>query len=441
MLKQRTFRRGGIHPPDKKHLTSQQPITVCPDPEELIIPFSQHLGAPASPIVSKGDIVQPGQRIAESSGFISAHIHTPLGGEVKEIRRVFLPAGFAVDAAVITVDADAVFEPQETPAEFLKNLSGEELLSRIQEAGVVGMGGAAFPAHVKFKIPKGKQAEYLVINAVECEPYLNADNRIMLEHTEGLLEGIGFIQRMTGAPKVIIGIESNKPEAIEQMGKTIGSMGLEFSLQPLKVKYPQGDEKQLIDAILQREVPSGGLPIDVGAVVTNIGSAYAVFEALRFSKPLFERVVTVSGEAVNKPANIRAKVGTTFRQMIDLAGGFSEEPYKIVAGGPMMGFTVFDLDTPVMKGTSGILALTRAQVQEGVRTACISCGRCVRGCPMGLQPTRLYHLIDRGHYEEAKEAYLLDCKECGCCSYSCPAKIHLVQGMRLGKRMLRNMSS
>jgi len=441
MLQQRTFRRGGIHPPDKKRLTSRQPITACANPPTAVIPFSQHLGAPANPLISKGDVVMAGQKIGESSGFISAHIHTPVGGEVKEITSIFIPAGFSVPAAVIAVDEESAFQEEPRSAQELDSLTPEEMLSRVQEAGVAGMGGAAFPAHVKFKIPKGKHAEYLIINGVECEPYLNADNRLMLEHAEELLTGTEWIRRMTGAGRVVIGIEANKPEALAVMREACGRLGFPFTLTKLKVQYPQGDEKQLIEAVTGREVPSGGLPIDIGAVVSNVGTTFAVYEALAKGKPLFERVVTVSGEAIKQPMNLRTAVGTPFRQLIEQAGGFSEEPMKIVAGGPMMGFAVYDLDTPVMKGTSGILALTKKQVNDAVQTACISCGRCVRACPMGLQPTRLYHLIDYGRYEDAKASYLLDCKECGCCSYSCPAKIHLVQGMRLGKRMLRNVSS
>ncbi len=441
MLKQRTFRRGGIHPPDKKRLTEAEPISLCPDPEVITVPFSQHLGTPASAAVSKGDVVNAGDIIAEASGFISAHIHTPLGGEVKEIRNIFIPAGFSVPAAVIAVDPGSSFQESVMTEDEAEKLSPQQLLDIVKECGIAGMGGAAFPAHVKFKVPKGKHAEVLIVNGVECEPYLNADNRLMIEHASELLEGISCIQRMTDAKSVVIGIEANKPDAIQSVEGAAAAQGYNYTVQPLKVRYPQGDEKQLIEAITGKEVPSGGLPIDVGTVVTNVGTAFAVFEAVRRKKPLFERVVTVSGEAVSRPMNIRAKVGTPFRMLIEQAGGFSEEPCKVVAGGPMMGFAVYDLDTPVMKGTSGILALTRKQVQEGVETPCISCGRCVRSCPMGLQPTRLYHLIDRGLYQEAKDAWLLDCKECGCCSYSCPAKIHLVQGMRLGKRMLRNLSS
>ncbi|MCF7945745.1 MAG: electron transport complex subunit RsxC [Spirochaetia bacterium] len=439
MLKARTFKKGGVHPSDKKELTEKSVITDFPLSDTLCIPFSQHLGAPANPIISKGDTLYPGQKIGEASSFISAHIHTPAGGEVKEIKDIFLPNGLKVKSAVLKVDKEQKFSIKKTGDKEIENSEPSDLIEKVKEAGIVGMGGATFPAHVKFKIPKGKSTEYLLINGVECEPYLNSDNRLMLEKTEELLKGVQYIRKMTGAQKVIIGIEKNKPESIQRISEVIEKNSYDISVQPLKVRYPQGDEKQLIKAAVGREVPSGGLPIDIGAVVVNVGTTFAVYEALSLGKPLFERIVTVSGEAIQNPGNYKVTVGTTFKELIDACGGFSKKPEKIVAGGPMMGFAVYDLDTPVIKGTSGILALTKEQISSSVQTACISCGRCVRGCPMGLNPSKLFKVIDSGDYEEAKAMHLLDCKECGCCSYSCPAKIPLVQGMRLGKRMLRKM--
>ncbi len=436
-----TFRRGGVHPPEKKSLSRGEPISRCPDPETLIIPFAHHLGAPAKPLVSPGDEVKPGDKIGESAGFISAHVHTPMGGKVKEIRSVYLPAGFASPAAVIEADPGSSWSGTDMGEDACASMDPKEMISRVQEAGIVGMGGAAFPAHVKFMIPKGKQAEYLIINGVECEPYLNADNRLMIERTDDVLSGAMYIQKMIGAREVIIGIESNKPESLQAMTQAVSSRRLPFTVRSLKVRYPQGDEKQLIEALLKREVPSGGLPIDIGAVVSNVGTALAVYEALRMGKPLMERVLTISGEAASDPKNVLVKVGTPISHVIEHAGGFSSPPDKVVIGGPMMGFSIYDLSTPVMKGTSGILALTKHQVNQASRTPCISCGRCVQACPMGLNPTKLYKLIDHGNYDEAKQRFLLDCKECGCCSYICVAKIPLVQGMRWGKLMLRKKQS
>jgi len=439
MLKMRTFRKGGVHPDDKKSLTRNCAVADFRISDTVYLPFSQHLGAPAQPLIQKGDSIEAGQKIGEAAGFISAHVHSPVAGEVKDITEIFLPTGMKSKAAVVSVDKDRMFEPAEVSDARIQKMDSAGLIEKVKEAGIVGMGGAAFPAHVKFQIPKGKKAEYLVVNGVECEPYLNSDNRLMLEQSDLLLKGVSYVQTMTQAEKVIIGIEENKPEALRAMDEAVAENGYNFSVQPLKVQYPQGDEKQLLKAAIDREVPSGGLPIDIGAVVCNVGTAFAVYEAVALKKPLFERIVTVSGEAVKNPGVYRVKVGTPFQELIDACGGFTETPEKVVAGGPMMGFAVYDLSTPVMKGTSGILALTKKQTSDAVQTACISCGRCVRSCPMGLNPTKLFKVIDAGDYDAAKALHLLDCKECGCCAYSCPAKIPLVQGMRLGKRMLRKM--
>jgi len=299
------------------------------------------------------------------------------------------------------------------------------------------MGGAAFPAHVKFNIPKGKKAKYLVINGVECEPYLTADHRLMLEHTHEILEGISIIAKIINAEQVIIGIEANKMNAAHKIEDLIDEKNLPFLVQPLKVRYPQGDEKQLLKAIIGKEVPSGGLPIEIGAVVSNVGTAFAVFEAVTKNRPLIERVVTVTGDAVKNPGNFRTVVGTPIKVLIEAAGGFKENPAKMVVGGPMMGFAFFDLEASVTKGTSGILALTKNNLDYASETACISCGKCVMVCPMGLQPTRLYKFIDSSKFSDAMALNLMDCKECGCCSFSCPAKIPLVHGFKYGKKMAR----
>jgi electron transport complex protein RnfC len=299
------------------------------------------------------------------------------------------------------------------------------------------MGGATFPENVKYAVPKGAKAEYLIINAVECEPYLSADHRVMLEKTSEILEGIRIIQKIVNPEKIAIGIEINKPDAIEIMKKQAAAENLDLEVVSLKLKYPQGDEKQLIKAITGREVPSGKLPIEVGCVVSNVGTVNAVYEAIVKNKPLYERVVSVSGLGIKNPGNILARVGTPIKQLIDACGGMIDNPAKVVAGGPMMGFTFYDLETPVTKGTSGILVLTDKEVAAGPQSACLSCGKCISVCPMGLNPTKMFKYIDHSDYSSAMEIGLMDCKECGCCAFTCPSHIPLVQGMRVGKKMAR----
>jgi electron transport complex protein RnfC len=437
MLKISTFSKGGIHPPDHKYATKAQEIVRLQTPDSVTIPFSQHLGVPAKPLVAKGDVVTAGQKIGEAAGFISADIHSPVAGTISMLKEIFLPNGMKCSAAVIDVDHEQQL-PESEAADW-KQMERQQMIDKAKEMGIVGMGGATFPAHVKFSLPKGKLAEYLVINGVECEPYLTSDHRVMLERGEDLLQGAMIIAKMVDAKKIVIGIENNKPDAMDHLHQLIGKHNLPISIQPLKLKYPQGDEKQLLKAVTGREVPSGALPIDIGAVVSNVGSTVAVYEAIVFNKPLVERVVTVTGGAIKNPGNFLVTIGTPLEKLIEAAGGFTEEPVKMVAGGPMMGFAFYDLETPVIKGTSGILALTATESRKQVTTACISCGRCVQACPMGLQPTKLFKNIDKQMYSEAMNINLNDCKECGCCAYVCPAKLPLVQSMRLGKKMARKM--
>jgi Na+-translocating ferredoxin:NAD+ oxidoreductase subunit C len=432
-----TFSKGGVHPADRKELTCTKEIVRLPTPKHIIIPFSQHLGVPANPIVKKGDILAAGDKIGEAAGFISADIHTPAAGTVSEIKEIFLPNGMYTKAAVIAVDETGSLEL--TEKRDWKTMDPLKMVAEVKDLGIVGMGGATFPANVKFSVPKGKKAEYVVINGVECEPYLTSDHRIMLEKGLEVLEGALIIAKMVGAPKVYIGIENNKKDAMEHLESLITAHHMPVEIQPLRLKYPQGDEKQLLKAVIGKEVPSGALPIDIGAVVSNVGTAQALYQAIVYRKPLIERVVTVTGDAIRNPGNFLVTIGTPIQDLIDACGGFREQPEKMVAGGPMMGFAFYDLQTPVMKGTSGVLALTSKESRKEVTTACISCGRCVAACPMGLQPTRLYKNISVGNYTESLGLGLLDCKECGCCAYVCPAKLPLVQGMRLGKNMSRKM--
>lgn len=433
MQKVPTFSKGGVHPDDKKVFSRSQSIERLPMPSELIVALSQHLGAPAKALKAKGDTVRKGEKIGESAGFISADVHSPVNGVVKEIRRVTLANSVQCDAFVIIPDA----EQPDQKSEMLdwKGQSSADLLAKIKDLGIVGMGGATFPAHVKFTVPRDKKVEAFVVNGVECEPYLTADYRIMLEKGEEVLEGAMICAKIIGAQRIIVGIEMNKPDCIAHLKDIVKQKGYPIEIMGLKIKYPQGDEKQLLKATINREIPSGKLPLDVGAVVANIGTCNAVYEAIVLGKSLYERVISVTGECIAKPKNILAPIGTKVSDLLAFCDGFSSEPEKLVSGGPMMGFSFFDMETPITKGSSGLLALPP---QKKVRTtACLNCGRCVATCPIGLMPAKLYRLITNGRYEEAMQTSLMDCKECGCCSYVCPAHLPLVHTMKTGKKLGR----
>lgn len=429
-----TFKRGGVHPEDRKYLSSKKAIEVLPTPKEVIVSLSQHLGAPAKALKAKGDTVFKGEKIGTAASFISAEVHSPVNGTIKAIKKVTLANSVSCDAYIIEVDQDAP-EVDFVQTEW-KNKTREELLATIKDLGVVGMGGATFPAHVKFSIPKGKEAKYLVINGVECEPYLTSDHRTMLERAEGVVEGIMIIARVIDAKKIIVGIELNKMDAIIHLREVIKASGYPIQVQPLKMKYPQGDEKQLLSATIKKEIPSGKLPLDIGAVVSNVGTCFAVYEACAKNKPLIERIVAVTGECIKEPKNVLAPVGTKIGELIDFCGGFKEEPDKIVSGGPMMGFSFYDLETPIQKGTSGVISIKIEN--PAPQTACISCGKCVEACPIGLMPTMMYRNINVGAYDVALNKFsLMDCKECGSCAFVCPAHIPLVHTFKFGKKMAR----
>ena len=437
MRKLPTFPGGGVHPHDHKGLANQVPIRNAPIPATATLPMHQHMGAPAECLVQAGDSVREGMLIGRATGAFSANVHSSIPGKVKEVSELYLPTGIRSKAVVVEFEGEFDRSGKSSETVAWKEAAPEELLGVIRECGIVGLGGATFPTPIKFSVREGTRVEFFVVNGVECEPFLCADHRLLLEKTQELLTGIEIVRRILSPAQVVIGIEANKPDAIEVLRSAVQERQLDFRVAALKVKYPQGDEKQLLKSLTGREVPSGGLPLDIGAVVSNAGTVFAIYEAVVLHKPLIERIVTVTGPVLARPGNFKVRLGTPVGALIEECGGFTEPPGKLVAGGPMMGFALADLDQPVTKGTSGILALSRRQTRAFAETPCIGCGRCIVACPFGLSPTVLYKWIDHGEYEEALASGLMDCKECGCCAYVCPARIPLVQGMKLGKFMSR----
>jgi electron transport complex protein RnfC len=431
MLK--TFAKGGVHPPENK-FSANKPIEVLPLPAKVSIPVSQHIGAPATILVAKGDKVKVGQLIAQSAGFVSANIHSSVSGTVESIDPVLDSSGYKRPAITIVVEGDEWEPTIDRSPELKRNIDADAqtIIKKIAEAGIVGLGGATFPSHVKLSVPAGKKADVLIINGVECEPYLTSDHRLMLEKGHELMVGIQLLMRALGVDKAMIGIENNKPDAI----KYLTEIAKEYSgitVHALKVKYPQGGEKQLIKALINREVPSGGLPIDIGAVVHNVGTAYAVYEAVQKNKPLFERVVTVTGKNLPKPSNFLVRIGTPVSDLIAAAGGLPDDTAKVVNGGPMMGKAVTDITVPVTKGTSGIIVFPAAESKRKAESVCIRCAKCVSACPMGLEPYLLIRMSQRMMFEKMEHERVLDCMECGSCSFECPANLPLLDYIRLGK--------
>lgn len=429
----KTFPKGGVHPPENK-LSAGAAIETLPVPEQVIIPVSQHLGAPAEAAVARGDVVKAGQVIARSKGFVSANIHSSVSGKVLKVDRLPDPSGYKQTSIVINVEGDEWLESVDRSDKLNKeiSLSGEEIIKKCSEYGIVGMGGATFPSHVKLSIPPGKKCDVLIINGVECEPYLTSDHRLMLERSEELLTGISLLMKALGVKKAMIGIENNKKDAIEKLGSLAGSFE-GISIHPLKVKYPQGAEKQLIKALINREVPSGGLPVDVGTVVHNVGTACAVYDAIQKNKPLVERVVSVSGKDMEKPMNILTRIGTPVSKLIEYAGGLPESTAKVVNGGPMMGKALASLEVPVTKGTSGIIFISDSEAGRKKIRPCIRCSKCISVCPMGLEPYLLMTLTEKELFDRAEKDRIMDCMECGSCSFTCPAKRPLLDYIRLGK--------
>ncbi len=428
----KTF-KGGVHPEECKDITADKPIESLQPSPVVIIPLSQHTGTPAKPVVKIGDQVKVGTKIAEADGFVSVPMHSSVSGKVKAIEELPHPLGRRIPAIAIENDGkDEWIDLSEWKD--LSDSAPDEIRNAVREAGIVGLGGAAFPTHVKLSPPKEKPIEIVILNGAECEPYLTGDHRLMLERTDDIIQGLRLIMKVLGAKRAFVGIERNKPDAIQAFSRALAN---EKSIEvvDLKVKYPQGAEKQLIKAITGREVPCGGLPMDVGCLVQNVGTSVAIYEAVRYGKPLVERVVTVTG-CVAKLGNYNVRIGTIFKDIIDACGGATCEVGKIVMGGPMMGIAQASDEVPVVKGTSGILLLAKEDVKEDESRPCLRCGTCVDHCPMRLVPNEIVRFVEKGMIEKAEEYGILDCMECGVCAYVCPSKIRHVHLMKVGKAQI-----
>jgi electron transport complex protein RnfC len=436
----KTFPIGGIHPPENK-LTSGIPIGYLPLPLNVAIPVSQHIGVPATVIVNKGDSVKTGQVIAEGKGFVTSNIHSSVSGKVNKIDSVIDSTGYKQTAVFIDVEGDEWIDTIDRSPEIITEikLSSEEIIKRCLESGIVGLGGATFPSHVKLTIPAGKRCDILIVNGVECEPYLTSDHRLMLERGEEVLIGVSILMKALNVNSAIVGIENNKEDAVEHLTK-LSSDFEGITVSPLKVKYPQGAEKQLIKALIDREVPSGHLPIDVNTVVHNVGTAFAVYEAVQKNKPLFERVVTITGKSVKKPGNFFVRTGTPVINLIEAAGGMPEDTGKIVSGGPLMGKSLYSAEVPVVKGTSGIILFPRQESERMEVKPCIRCAKCVAACALNLEPFLLMTLSEKGFFERAEKERITDCMECGSCSYICPSGRPLLDYIRLGKSTVIKMA-
>jgi electron transport complex protein RnfC len=426
----------GVHPPEEKDRTVGSAITNLPLPETISLPISQHLGKPPKVVKKRGDTVQLGEMLAEADGFISAHVHSPVAGKIKKQLQLPLPGGRMSEYLEIEVD------PEETEAQRFserdfdpESVDHEKLVEMLKEAGIVGMGGATFPAHVKFSPPKGKTLDTLIVNGAECEPFLTCDHQVMLEHARQIIAAIRVLHKAMGFEQILVGIEENKSDAAERMREEAEAHAdLPLKVITTKVKYPQGAEKHLIHALTGRVVPKGKLPLEVGAVVSNVQTIYAMYEAFYKGKPLIDRVLTVSGDGIASPSNVRAPLGTPLSNLYEFCGGITGEPRKMIAGGPMMGIALPTVDYSVMKGSSGYLLFTEPEVPE--EGPCIMCGRCVQACPMNLVPLRIAALAKAEKFEEAKALDATSCVECGACAYRCPAKIRLVAWIRYAKNLI-----
>jgi len=430
-----TFKHG-VHPEEFKDLSENCSIERMPFVEEYTLPLGQHIGAPSSALVVKGQTVKRGEKIADAVGFVSVALHSPVDGVVSDIGIFSNPNGQLTPA--IKIKTDPYSSQKMTPEAIdLSTLDAKSFVSEVQSSGIVGLGGAAFPTHVKFSIPEDKNCKYIMLNGCECEPFLTADHRVMVESAEAIIDGINILNEFVNAEKAFIGIEANKPDAIEELKKVAAINNFPIEVVPLQVKYPQGAEKMMITAILGEEVPAGKLPLDLGILVCNVGTIAALSDWFRKKKPLIERVVTITGTAIKKPANLLIPIGTPMQDVIDYCGGVTDEASRILLGGPMMGAVQKSLDVPVVKGTSGILVLTNNEVRDLDEYSCIRCAKCVDACPMFLNPSMLGLLAKKGLWEDMLEYNVMDCFECASCSFVCPSAIPLVQSFRVSKGILR----
>lgn len=431
----KTFKIGGVHPHDNK-ISAGVPIVKVPLPKQAIVPLSQHIGAPAQPVVEKGDHVKVGQLIAQCGGFMSANVHAPISGVVSKIDVATDAWGLPMPAIFIDAEGDGdewLENIDRTPdINRICKLESQQIIDRIKECGIVGLGGACFPTHVKLTPPPGCKADVLIVNAVECEPYLTCDHQLMMERSNEIFIGISLLMRVLNVERAIVGIENNKQDAIALFQK-LASRHFGIEICPLKLRYPQGGEKQLIDATIGRQVPSGALPISVGAVVQNVATVYAVYEALQKNKPLVERVMTVTGKSVKRPGNYLVRFGTPLADVIEAAGGIPEDTGKIIAGGPMMGRAMQNVAMAANKRTSGLLLLPTAESMRREPQNCMRCGKCVEACPMGLEPYLLAKQAELQRWDDMEHERVMDCIECGCCLYSCPSYRPLLDYVRMGK--------
>lgn len=428
--------KGGVGVPHFKELTEDKALERANEPTKVYIPLQQHIGAPCEPIVEVGDKVKVGQKIGASEGFVSAFVHSSISGEVKGFEKRDTPTGLGVNCVVI--ESDGLNEEDDSMKKYndLEEVTGEAIISIIREAGITGLGGASFPTHVKLSPPEDKKIDTVILNGAECEPYLTADHRLMLEEPEDVVFGLKAIMKALDVENGVIGIEDNKMDAVEAI-KAVINPDDNVSVAVLETKYPQGDEKRIISAITGKSVPSGALPMDVGCVVNNIGTSKAIADAILRGKPLYERVVTITGNSIKEPKNLIAKIGTPFEELIAQAGGFKSTPGKLIMGGPMMGAAQYSIDVPMIKGTSGILALTQEETEIKEPSKCIKCARCLTVCPVNLQPIYISAYSLEGIFEKCEEYHALDCVECGACSYICPAHRPLTESIRLAKREIQ----
>ncbi|MCR4401842.1 MAG: electron transport complex subunit RsxC [Firmicutes bacterium] len=427
----KTF-RGGVHAHYHKEDTASKPIRRLGPPGRVVISLHQHTGAPCEPLVKVGDTVKTGQKIGDSPARLTAPVHASVSGKVVGVSPHPQSGGREVLSVIIESDGADTLDEHVEPRRDADELSADEIKTIIREAGIVGLGGAAFPTHFKLTPPPGKSFDTVIVNGAECEPYLSADHRLMVERAGDVVDGVKLLLKATSVKKAYVGIEENKPDAIEAISQAAKS-DERISVVPLKVKYPQGAEKQLIWAILGREVPSGGLPVDVGVVVNNVGTAAAVKDAVCSGMPLVERVVTVAGSCIAEPQNVQVRIGTLLSDLIEACGGCSSPPAKIIIGGPMMGVAQFTTDIPVTKGTSGVLLLGKEEAAPAGPMPCVRCGKCVEACSMRLMPLWIASYAEAGRYGDAERVNALDCIECGCCSFVCPSRRRLVQAIRLAK--------